>query len=106
MDVAARDDAPVTDQAVGGVAHPPPGAPAGGRERGLQRAREQERHVGAIRGQVQASEGVVNIMAERIYALDLASALNLSAFEGSGLLEIPDFANARGLREAGVTPPR
>jgi NADH-quinone oxidoreductase subunit G len=36
--------------------------------------------------------------------LDLASALNLSAFEGSGLLEIPDFANARGLREAGCLP--
>ncbi|HVY95718.1 MAG TPA: NADH-quinone oxidoreductase subunit NuoG [Solirubrobacterales bacterium] len=36
--------------------------------------------------------------------LDLASALNLSALEGSGLLEIPDFANARGTREAGCLP--
>jgi NADH-quinone oxidoreductase subunit G len=36
--------------------------------------------------------------------LDLAGALNLTAFEGSGLLEIPDFANARGLREAGCLP--
>ena len=36
--------------------------------------------------------------------LDLAGALNLSAFEGSGLLEIPDFANARGAREAGCLP--
>ncbi|MET0558911.1 MAG: NADH-quinone oxidoreductase subunit NuoG [Solirubrobacterales bacterium] len=36
--------------------------------------------------------------------LDLASALNLTALDGSGLLEIPDFANARGLREAGCLP--
>ena len=36
--------------------------------------------------------------------LDLANALNLTAFEGSGLLEIPDFANARGTREAGCLP--
>jgi NADH-quinone oxidoreductase subunit G len=36
--------------------------------------------------------------------LDVASALGLSALEGSGLLEIPDFANARGLREAGCLP--
>ncbi len=36
--------------------------------------------------------------------LGLASALNLGAFEGSGLLEIPDFANARGIREAGCLP--
>jgi len=36
--------------------------------------------------------------------LDVAGALNLSALEGSGLLEIPDFANSRGLREAGCLP--
>ncbi|MEX2105416.1 MAG: NADH-quinone oxidoreductase subunit NuoG [Solirubrobacterales bacterium] len=36
--------------------------------------------------------------------LDTASALNMANAEGSGLLEIPDFANARGLREAGCLP--
>jgi NADH-quinone oxidoreductase subunit G len=36
--------------------------------------------------------------------LDLAAALDIEATEGSGLLEIPDFANARGLREAGCLP--
>jgi NADH-quinone oxidoreductase subunit G len=36
--------------------------------------------------------------------LDLASALDLASKEGSGLLEIPDLANARGLREAGCLP--
>jgi NADH-quinone oxidoreductase subunit G len=36
--------------------------------------------------------------------LEVAAALDLAAGEGSGLLEIPDFANARGLREAGCLP--
>jgi NADH-quinone oxidoreductase subunit G len=36
--------------------------------------------------------------------LDVASALNLSAKDGSGLLEIPEQTNARGLREAGCLP--
>ncbi len=36
--------------------------------------------------------------------LDLAGALDLASKEGSGLLEIPDLANARGLREAGCLP--
>jgi NADH-quinone oxidoreductase subunit G len=36
--------------------------------------------------------------------LDLAAALDVASAEGSGLLEIPDFANARGLREAGCLP--
>ncbi|HWO16095.1 MAG TPA: NADH-quinone oxidoreductase subunit NuoG [Solirubrobacterales bacterium] len=36
--------------------------------------------------------------------LDVASALNLSATEGSGLLEIPESTNARGLREVGCIP--
>jgi NADH-quinone oxidoreductase subunit G len=36
--------------------------------------------------------------------LDLAAALDLGRTEGSGLLEVPDFANARGLREAGCLP--
>ena len=36
--------------------------------------------------------------------LDLAAALAVADTEGSGLLEIPDFTNARGLREAGCLP--
>jgi NADH-quinone oxidoreductase subunit G len=36
--------------------------------------------------------------------LDLAAALRLEATDGAGLLEVPDFANARGLREAGCLP--
>ncbi len=36
--------------------------------------------------------------------LDVASALDLESKEGSGLLEVPDFTNARGLREAGCLP--
>jgi len=36
--------------------------------------------------------------------VELAKRLDLAATEGAGLLEIPDFTNARGLREAGVLP--
>ena len=36
--------------------------------------------------------------------LDLAAALELAAVDGSGLLEVPDLANARGLREVGCLP--
>jgi NADH-quinone oxidoreductase subunit G len=36
--------------------------------------------------------------------LDLAAALDVAGTDGSGLLEIPDTANARGLREAGCLP--
>jgi NADH-quinone oxidoreductase subunit G len=36
--------------------------------------------------------------------LDLGSALDLAGKDGSGLLEIPDLTNARGLREAGCLP--
>ncbi len=36
--------------------------------------------------------------------LDVAAALNLAEKDGSGLLEIPELANARGLREAGCLP--
>jgi NADH-quinone oxidoreductase subunit G len=36
--------------------------------------------------------------------LDLAGALDLANKDGSGLLEIPDVTNARGLREAGCLP--
>jgi NADH-quinone oxidoreductase subunit G len=36
--------------------------------------------------------------------LDVAAALDLAGKDGSGLLEIPDITNARGLREAGCLP--
>ncbi|HEX5761964.1 MAG TPA: NADH-quinone oxidoreductase subunit NuoG [Solirubrobacterales bacterium] len=36
--------------------------------------------------------------------LDLASTLNLAANDGSGLLEVPEVANGRGLREVGCLP--
>jgi NADH-quinone oxidoreductase subunit G len=36
--------------------------------------------------------------------LDLADALSMATTDGSGLLEIPDTTNARGLREAGCLP--
>jgi NADH-quinone oxidoreductase subunit G len=36
--------------------------------------------------------------------LDVATALGLAGKEGSGLLEVPDLTNARGLREAGCLP--
>jgi NADH-quinone oxidoreductase subunit G len=36
--------------------------------------------------------------------LDLADALSMTTTDGSGLLEIPDTTNARGLREAGCLP--
>ncbi len=36
--------------------------------------------------------------------LDLAAALGVGEAEGAGLLEVPEFANARGLREAGCLP--
>jgi NADH-quinone oxidoreductase subunit G len=59
------------------------------------------------------AERVVVVWGERIARegeaataalLDLAAALGLADKDGSGLLEIPDFANARGLREAGCLP--
>jgi NADH-quinone oxidoreductase subunit G len=60
-----------------------------------------------------AGERVVIVWGERIgreghaatdALLDLAAALNLASTEGSGLLEIPELANARGLREVGCIP--
>jgi NADH-quinone oxidoreductase subunit G len=59
------------------------------------------------------AERVVVIWGERIgregeaaieSLLQLASALDLGGKDGSGLLEVPDLANARGLREAGCLP--
>jgi NADH-quinone oxidoreductase subunit G len=59
------------------------------------------------------AESVVVIWGDRIgregddaiaSLLDLASTLDLAGQDGSGLLEVPDFTNARGLREAGCLP--
>ncbi|HUC01072.1 MAG TPA: NADH-quinone oxidoreductase subunit NuoG [Solirubrobacterales bacterium] len=58
------------------------------------------------------ADTVVVLWGERILREDgvgdsllaLAEALGVAATEGAGLLEIPDFANARGLREAGCLP--
>ncbi len=53
---------------------------------------------------------VVVVWSERIgflgasALLDLAGALKLAEVEGSGLLEVPELANARGLREVGCLP--
>ena len=63
----------------------------------------------ALRG----AESVVIVWGERIgregegavrALLDVAAALGLAGKEGSGLLEVPELANARGLREAGCLP--
>jgi NADH-quinone oxidoreductase subunit G len=59
------------------------------------------------------AESVVVIWGDRIgregegattALLDLAAALNLAGQDASGLLEVPDVTNARGLREAGCLP--
>ncbi len=58
------------------------------------------------------AERVVVVWGERIgreqgaleALLDIASALGLAGTEGSGLLEVPELANGRGLREVGCLP--
>ena len=62
-----------------------------------------------------AGEDIVVLWGERLTAgangaagakalLRIAQALGMAGVEGAGLLEIPAFANGRGLREAGVLP--
>jgi NADH-quinone oxidoreductase subunit G len=69
--------------------------------------------VPAAAGVLDNAERVVAIWGERIgregegaiaALLDLAGTLDLEGKDGSGLLEVPDTANARGLREAGCLP--
>ncbi|HKT83133.1 MAG TPA: molybdopterin-dependent oxidoreductase, partial [Solirubrobacterales bacterium] len=64
-------------------------------------------------GVLQGAEQIVVIWSDRIARegddatsalLELSAALGLAGKEGSGLLEIPSFTNARGLREAGCLP--
>jgi len=65
-----------------------------------------------VAGTLRDAEKVVVIWGERIAReddaaealLDVASAVGMAGSEGSGLLEIPDTTNARGLREAGCLP--
>jgi NADH-quinone oxidoreductase subunit G len=65
-----------------------------------------------IAGTLRDAETVVVIWGERIARedgaaealLDVAKAIGMRGTEGSGLLEIPDTTNARGLREAGCLP--
>jgi NADH-quinone oxidoreductase subunit G len=61
---------------------------------------------------LRSAEKIVIVWGERVGReqgaveglLDLAETLGLEKKDGSGLLEIPDFANARGLREVGCLP--
>jgi len=67
----------------------------------------------AVADVLRDAERVVIVWGERIgregdtatgALLDIATALELAGQDGSGLIEVPDFANARGLREAGCLP--
>jgi len=67
----------------------------------------------AVAEVLRGAERIVVIWGERITRegegattalLDVATALDLSGKKGSGLLEIPDLTNARGLREVGCLP--
>jgi NADH-quinone oxidoreductase subunit G len=67
----------------------------------------------AVAEALHGAEKVVIVWGERIgregetavrTLLDVAAALNLSEKDGSGLLEIPELTNARGLREVGCLP--
>ncbi len=62
---------------------------------------------------LRGAESVVILWGERLAReghgavpalLDVAATLGLDGQDGSGLLEVPEFANARGLREAGCLP--
>jgi NADH-quinone oxidoreductase subunit G len=53
------------------------------------------------------AERIVVVWGDRVEAgplADLVKTLDLAGTEGSGLLEVPSTANARGLREVGVLP--
>ncbi len=68
---------------------------------------------GEVAETLREAESVVVIWGDRIgregeeatlALLDLAATLDLASKDGSGLLEIPELTNARGLREAGCLP--
>ncbi len=75
--------------------------------------RSESRRPREIAEALRGAESVVVIWGDRIgregesataALLDLAGALNLASQDSSGLLEVPDVTNARGLREAGCLP--
>jgi NADH-quinone oxidoreductase subunit G len=75
--------------------------------------RSESRRPQDIAETLRAAESVAIIWGDRIARegagaltalLDLAEALGLAGKDGSGLLEVPEVTNARGLREAGCLP--
>jgi NADH-quinone oxidoreductase subunit G len=75
--------------------------------------RSESRRPEEIAESLRGAESVVVIWGDRVgregegaltALLDVAAALNLANKDGSGLLEVPDVTNARGLREAGCLP--
>jgi NADH-quinone oxidoreductase subunit G len=66
----------------------------------------------AVAAAVANADKIVVVWGERISReqgadealLEVADALGLAGKDGSGLLEVPDFANGRGLREVGCLP--
>jgi NADH-quinone oxidoreductase subunit G len=79
---------------------------------GSSRAKRSE-GMSAAADVLHSAESVVVIWGERIgregegalrTLLDLADTLGLAGTEGSGLLEVPELANGRGLREVGCLP--
>jgi NADH-quinone oxidoreductase subunit G len=75
--------------------------------------RSESHQPGEIAETLRDAESVVVIWGDRIgregdgaisALLNVTSALDLANQDGSGLLEVPDFTNARGLREAGCLP--
>ncbi len=70
-------------------------------------------HASEVAEVLRGAESVVIVWGERIARegdaatgalLDVTAALDLAAKDGSGLLEVPDVTNARGLREVGCLP--
>jgi NADH-quinone oxidoreductase subunit G len=59
---------------------------------------------GAERVIVVWGERILHEIGAGVALLELAKTLGLDEAEGAGLLEVPEFANARGLREAGCLP--
>jgi NADH-quinone oxidoreductase subunit G len=70
----------------------------------------RRRGVAEMAEMLQGAGSVVILWGERIgpdasaALLDVAAALNVAETDGSGLLEIPEATNARGLREVGCLP--
>jgi NADH-quinone oxidoreductase subunit G len=111
--LAVATEAPTTlDGGAAAVARYAPGG-AGAFLAGLESELHNPGEYSDIAATLKDAESVVVIWGDRIgregddaiaALLDLASALDLASTDGSGLLEVPDFTNARGLREAGCLP--